>query len=198
LETIPAEIPYLAAPEDQVAAWRARRGARPGIWVGLVWAGAARPDQPQANQIDRRRSLHLDQLAPLAHIPGVTFVSLQKGPAAAQLAAPPPGLAIEDWSAELDDFTDTAALIAALDLVIAVDTAVAHLAGALGKPVWLLNRFDSCWRWLVGRDDSPWYPTLRQFRQTQPGDWTDVVARLRLALAAEAALVTGRAGRARL
>ena len=94
---------------------------------------------------------------------------------------------MRDWTAELGDFAETAALIEALDLVIGVDTAVVHLAGALGKPVWLLNRFDTCWRWLLGRDDSPWYPTLRQFRQPRAGDWQSVVALVGAALAAAAA-----------
>jgi hypothetical protein len=89
-----------------------------------------------------------------------------------------------DWTGELGDFADTAALVAALDLVIGVDTAVAHLAGAMGRPVWLLNRFDADWRWLRGRDDCPWYPALRQFRQPAPGDWEGVVARVAAALSA--------------
>ena len=87
-----------------------------------------------------------------------------------------------DWTDELEDFADTAALVEALDLVIAVDTAVAHLAGALGKPVWSLNRFDACWRWLLDRDDSPWYPTARLFRQPTPGDWDSVIAAVTAAL----------------
>jgi ADP-heptose:LPS heptosyltransferase len=90
---------------------------------------------------------------------------------------------VHDWTGDLHDFSDTAALIAGLDLVISVDTAVAHLAGALGKPVWLLNRYDTCWRWLLDRDDSPWYPTLRQFRQPAPGDWDAVIAAVSAALA---------------
>ncbi len=94
---------------------------------------------------------------------------------------------MSDWTDELTDFAETAALVETLDLVIGVDTAVVHLAGAMGKPVWLLNRFDTCWRWLRDRDDSPWYPTLRQFRQTAPGDWESVVARVRVALAEAAA-----------
>ena len=126
--------------------------------------------------MDARRSIPLATLAPLAEIAGVTFVSLQKG-------AAPAGMALIDWTGELADFADTAALATALDLVITVDTAVAHLAAALGRPVWLLNRFDADWRWLRGRDDSPWYPTLRQFRQTMPGDWADVVQRVAIALA---------------
>jgi ADP-heptose:LPS heptosyltransferase len=91
-------------------------------------------------------------------------------------------MALYDFTADLHDFADTAALIDGLDLVISVDTAVAHLAGALGKPVWLLNRFDTCWRWLLDRDDSPWYPSLRQFRQPHPGDWGSVIRRVRDAL----------------
>ena len=121
--------------------------------------------------MDRRRSLRLSQFAPLAEVPGVVFVSLQKGEPAAQAKTPPPGMRLIDWTTELKDFADTAALAECLDLVISVDTAVAHLAGALGKPVWVLNRFDTCWRWLVGREDSPWYPTMRLFRQPRFLDW---------------------------
>ena len=112
----------------------------------------------------------------------MSFVSLQKGQAASQTRSPPPGLLVHDWSDELTDFADTAALIEVLDLVISVDTSVVHLAGALGKPIWLLNRFDTCWRWLLNRDDSPWYPTLRQFRQPSPGDWSSVIRAARDAL----------------
>jgi hypothetical protein len=115
-------------------------------------------------------------LALLAEVPGVTFVSSQVGDVV------PPGVKMVDWSAELTDFSQTAALIMALDLVIAVDTAVAHLAGALGKPVWLLNRFDTDWRWMDRRDDSPWYPTMRQFRQDAPGAWQGVIERVARAL----------------
>ena len=96
-------------------------------------------------------------------------------------------LILHDWTDELADFADTAALIQALDLVISADTSPVHMAGALGRPVWLLNRYDSCYRWLRDRDDSPWYPSLRQFRQTAPGDWTNVIARVAAALAAHVA-----------
>jgi hypothetical protein len=113
---------------------------------------------------------------------GCSFVSLQLGPPAAHLNEPPAGLLVHDVAERLGDFADTAALVANLDLVIAVDTAVAHLAGALGKPVWLLNRFDTCWRWLVERADSPWYPTLRQFRQPGHGHWGSVMERVVAAL----------------
>jgi hypothetical protein len=124
----------------------------------------------------------LEQLAPLGALPGVSLVSLQKGEAAGETASAPPGMAIQDWTDELNDFADTAALIHGLDLVISVDTAVAHLAGALGKPVWLLNRFDSSWQWLHGPGGAAWYPTLRQFRQTARGDWTGAVRRVTEAL----------------
>jgi hypothetical protein len=134
--------------------------------------------------IDRRRSMRLEQLAPLGRVPGVRFHSLQKGEPAEQLTTAPVGLDLIDLMDAAEDFADTAALIANLDLVISVDTSVAHLAGALGTPVWLLNRFDTCWRWLAERDDSPWYPSLRQFRQTRSGDWDGVVARVAVALTA--------------
>jgi hypothetical protein len=114
-------------------------------------------------------------------VAGCTFFSLQKGAAAGELAVAVSRL--EDFSHELRDFSDTAAFIANLDLVISVDTAVAHLAGALAKPVWLLNRYDTCWRWLLARDDSPWYSTLRQFRQPRAGEWQPVIGKVALALA---------------
>ena len=180
--TIPGEVPYLAADRAAVAAWRRRLADLEGLRVGLVWAGNPRPNQPGANRIDRRRSVTLGHFANLAEVPGVSFVSLQKGQAASQTRSPPPGLLVHDWTDELTDFADTAALIEALDLVISVDTSVVHLAGALGKPTWLLNRFDTCWRWLLNRDDSPWYPTLRQFRQPSPGDWNSVICGVRDAL----------------
>jgi len=137
--------------------------------VGLAWAGS-----PQ-HMNDSNRSLALSTLAPLGAVSGATYVVLQKGPAAAQAATPPAGMKLVELGAELGDFADTAAVIANLDLVIAVDTAVAHLAGALGKPVWLLLPFAGEWRWLEGRADSPWYPTMRLFRQPQPGAWAEVL-----------------------
>src|SRR5262249_34097712 len=172
LDTIPGSTPYLAADPALAADWRRRLGGLAGLRVGLVWAGGRRQD-PNLLTVDRRRSIALDRLAPLGAVPGVSFVSLQKG--LPWTANPPPGLALLDFSADLQDFAATAALVDGLDLVISVDTAVVHLAGALGKPVWLMNRFDTCWRWLLGRDDSPWYPQLRQFRQPAPGDWDSVI-----------------------
>ena len=183
LETVPADIPYLHADAGEVRAWAARLdahlGARRRPRVGLVWSGGFRPDQPQLWDLNRRRNIPLTLLAPLAEA-DVDFVSLQKGePAETELKTAQAqgwgGPAVADLVADLHDFSDTAALIENLDLVITVDTSTAHLAGALGKPVWILDRFDSCWRWLRGRTDSPWYPTVRLFRQQTFGDWTPVV-----------------------
>lgn len=182
LATVPAPIPYVAADPGAVAAWRARLGGLPGLKVGLVWAGERRAGTVFEG-MDAARSLPLAALAPLGEVAGVSFVSLQLGEAARQ-----EGLALHDWTGELRDFADTAALMEALDLVITVDTACVHLAGALGRPVWLLNRHDTCWRWLREREDSPWYPTLRIFRQAAPGEWGPVVSRVAEALRKKAVL----------
>lgn len=181
VENIPATIPYLVPDAAQVAEWRGRVEALPGLKVGLVWAGAGRPDNPEAASIDRRRSIRLSMLSPLASVPGISFVSLQKGDPVAQIADGP--LPLVDWTDMVQDFADTAALVAHLDLVISVDTAVAHLAAGLGKPVFVLSRYDGCWRWLWGRDDTPWYPAMRLFRQRTPGDWSAPLADLTQALA---------------
>ncbi len=179
LETVPASVPYLHADPRRSARWRRRLADLPGRKVGLVWSGMARPELTQAMSIDRRRSVTLDRFAPFGAIPGLCLVSLQKGLSPAR---PADGMVLHDWTDELDDFADTAALVDALDLVISVDTSVVHLAGALGKPVWVLNRYDQCWRWLRDRSDSPWYPTARLFRQGAPGDWNGVVAEVAAAL----------------
>ncbi len=171
--TIPHAPSYLQADPAQVATWQARLAAmgQQGPRVGLVWAGNPRSHSPELSAVDRRRSLTPAQLAPLLAVPGLHFVNLQKDD-----SATPPDFLLTDFMPEMRDFADTAALIAALDLVISVDTAVAHLAAALGKPVWMLDRFDHCWRWLPGRRDSPWYPTLLVTRQHRPGDWDPVLA----------------------
>jgi Flp pilus assembly protein TadD len=178
--------PYLRPHPDRVAAWAERLASLAGLKVGLVWAGGLRPGEPHADAIDRKRSVALATLAPLAAVPGVSFVSLQKDAPAAQAKAPPAGMALLDLADDLTDFVETAAVVANLDLVISVDTAVAHLAGAVGAPVWLLNRFDTCWRWELERDDTPWYDQLRQFRQPSAGDWDSVVGAMATALAERA------------
>jgi len=142
LDTIPAETPYLAADPGLAADWRHRLAGLDGLRVGLVWAGGRRLD-PNLAAVDRRRSIALDTMSPLGEVSGVTFISLQKGEPSAQAAHPPGGMALYDFTADLHDFADTAALVDNLDLVISVDTSVVHLAGALGKPVWLLNRSQS-------------------------------------------------------
>ncbi len=175
LATIPAAIPYLTAPLEEAAGWAERLRALPGRRVGLVWAG--NPDFP----FDHARSIPAAALKALGGLRNVSFVSLQLGNAGK------PDVEMTDWTAELHDFAATAALIAGLDLVIGVDTSVIHLAGALGKPVWLMNRFAGDWRWGATGNTTPWYPSLRQFRQPNPGDWQVVLGMVRVALEAEVA-----------
>jgi tetratricopeptide (TPR) repeat protein len=188
LATIPADVPYLHANPERSAIWRDRLAALPGRKIGLVWAGSAWSENPEAHVVDQRRSMALLCFAPLSEIPDTSLISLQKGEPARQARTPPAGMVLHDWTDELNDFVDTAALVEALDLVISVDTSVVHLAGALGKPVWVLNRFDQCWRWLRGRADSPWYPTARLFRQQAQGDWPGVIRDVAEALRAGAVI----------
>lgn len=182
LDSIPHTVPYVTVPKELVSRWRDIVEEKSSAFkIGLVWAGRRWPGGANI-AIDQRRSLSLAAFAPLAAVEGISWFSLQKGPPATQVKNAPEGLSIVDHGIELQDFTDTAALIANLDLVISVDTSVAHLAGALGKQVWLLSRFDGCWRWLLDRDDSPWYPTMRIFRQTKPGDWESIIKKVELEL----------------
>lgn len=183
LDSIPDNIPYLRVDPELALQW-GQRLPQDGFCVGLVWAGQARPHHLGFDVVDARRSTELDSLAPLAAIQGIRFVSLQMGPAAAKARAPPPGLLLCDPTTDVGDFADTAAIIANLHAVVTVDTSVAHLAGAMGKPVLLLDRYDNCWRWLSGRVDSPWYPSLRIFRQKRLGEWGPVVQRVAAALKA--------------
>jgi Flp pilus assembly protein TadD len=178
VRTIPP-APRLSPDPAQVRQWMLRL-PRDGLLAGLVWAGQSRPWLPGFRTLDRRRSIELAALAPLAGLPNVRFVSLQMGPAARQ--SPPAGLALSDPMQGVTDFADTAAIIAALDVVIGVDTSVVHLAGLLGKRVFLLDRYDGCWRWLSGRTDSPWYPDLTIFRQERPNDWSTPIRRMAAAL----------------
>jgi hypothetical protein len=183
LNTVPAEMPYLCAPQEKTKLWGDRLGTRTMPRIGLVWAGNPRKGIPRAEQLDSQRSIKFDQLAPLFEQTDCEFYSLQKGDnSVAQLRHSDYRQRIVDWTDELGDFAETAALIENLDLVIAVDTSVAHVAGALGKPIWLMNRFNTCWRWLLDREDSPWYPTARIFRQPSYGDWTSVIESVATAL----------------
>jgi tetratricopeptide (TPR) repeat protein len=172
LETIPNQVPYIGVNPTEARAWAARLGGS-APRVGLVWAGDSN------HPWDQFRSLHqLSRLAPLAAVDGVAFFSLQKGPAAAQAASPPAGMRMVDLSPHLHDFADTAAAITSLDLVITTCTSAAHLAGTLGKPVWILLQYAADWIWLLDREDSPWYPTARLFRQPTPGAWSPVIERV--------------------
>jgi tetratricopeptide (TPR) repeat protein len=166
MDSIPAGAPYLHADAALAAAWRARLdSAGAALKVGVAWAGNPK------HRNDRNRSMPISALAPLAGVADLFFISLQKGPVGAQAADPAPGITLADFTAELHDWVDTAALIANLDLVICVDTAIAHLAGAMGRPTWILQPVSVDWRWLLDRADSPWYPSVRLFRQSSPGDW---------------------------
>ena len=172
LVSIPREVPYLSAPAERIRFWRERIGAAPGLKVGLAWAG--NPHSKTA----RKRFMPVANFAALAALPGVRLFSLQRGPQVAELDSLPPGCKVTQLEEEGGEVIDTAAIILNLDLVIAVDTMVAHLAGALGKPVWVLLASSPEWRWMLGREDSPWYPTARLFRQTRLGEWNDVMARV--------------------
>jgi tetratricopeptide (TPR) repeat protein len=175
LETIPAGAPYLAADPELVAHWRGRLAPIEGFKVGIQWQGRADSPQPW-------RSFSLGALAPVAGVPGVRLVSLQKGFGSEQVAAEGGRLNVVDFGPNLDEargpFMDTAALMKGLDLVITSDSATAHLAGGLGVPVWVALPLAADWRWLTARDDSPWYPTMRLFRQATQGDWVEVFARV--------------------
>ena len=178
IKDLPGVIPYLSADPIGIEQWAERLTNFSGQRIGLAWAGSSRRQSPELAVIDARRSIPLQLIAPLLSIEGIGFFSLQKGEAAAEIKTAELTETLHDFSAEWQDFSDTAAFIMNLDLVISVDTAVAHLAGALGKPAWLLNRHDGCWRWLRERPDSPFYPTLRQFRQESAGDWESVIEKV--------------------
>jgi len=175
VKTIPADVPYLFADETLIAKWQRDLAAFPGFKVGIAWKGNSK------HAMDRLRSIPLSQFAPLA-LDGVHLLSLQKGEGTEQLGGIVGRFTVTDMGARLDvntgAFMDTAAVMKNLDLVITTDTAIAHLAGGLGVPVWVALPFVPDWRWLLNREDSPWYPTVRLFRQTVPGRWEDVFARM--------------------
>ncbi|MET3906799.1 tetratricopeptide (TPR) repeat protein [Bradyrhizobium sp. S3.3.6] len=178
LDNLPADVPYLHSDPGKLSRWRAVLGRERRLKVGVVWAGNPR------HKGDGQRSLSAAAVLPRLVMPGLQLYSLQKEPRAedgAVLAAL--GDDVIDLAPALGDFADTAAAVAALDLVIAVDTSVAHLAGALGRPVWMLTPYALDWRWLRDREDSPWYPTMRLFRQRKPREWDDPLMRLTAALA---------------
>lgn len=177
LGDLPVRTSYLHADPQRVEQWRKRLAHLPRPWVGLVWAG--RPSHPN----DAQRSLALADLAPLAQA-GVSFIGLQKGAAADSAATPPAGMTMLSLGHDLGSFDDTAALITLLDVLVSVDSSPAHLAGALGCPVWVLLPFAPDWRWLLGRNDSPWYPSMRLFRQPAPGQWGPVLTDVAAALSA--------------
>ncbi len=186
LETIPARIPYLSVDEERIERWRRRMAEIEGFKVGICWHGS-----PESS-FDWR-SLRLMQFESLAHVPGVQLISLQKGEGSGQVAEANKHFSVIDFGDELDStgaFLDSAAILRSLDLVITIDTAVAHLAGALGAPVWMVTLHAPEWRWLKDRLDSPWYPTMRLFRQKRLDDWEPVFAEMAEALQG---LVTGAA-----
>jgi tetratricopeptide (TPR) repeat protein len=174
LETVPALVPYLSAPAEALAVAAALPWPDSGLRVGLAWTG--NPDHPK----NHFRSVPLELLEPLFDLEGVHFFSLQMGPAAAELAAR--RLPITDLAPVTGDMADTAAQMAHLDLILTIDTSMAHLAGALARPVWVLLGHSPDWRWLLNREDSPWYPTARLFRQPRHGGWNPVIERVRIAL----------------
>lgn len=169
LPDLPVEVSYLSADPDRVSVWRDRLAGIAGLKVALVWAG--RPEHLN----DANRSMALEHFAPLA-MAGVTFLSIQKGPAGAAAAAPPPGMALVDLGPQIGDFEDTAAILSLVDLLISVDSSPVHLAGGLGVPAWVMLPFAPDWRWLLDRKDSPWYPAARLFRQVADGDWSRPIA----------------------
>jgi hypothetical protein len=176
-QSIPADVPYIHVDPAMVRLWQNRVGSAASgrLKVGLCWAG--RPTHPD----DHHRSIPLARFSSLAHLPGIQWFSLQKGPRA---AAADSAISLTDWTADLADLADSAALIANLDLVLTVDTSLAHLAGAMGKPTWVLLPYAPDWRWLLDRADTPWYPTMRLFRRPKIGDWQTPIAAVAKALSA--------------
>jgi len=177
--SIPSKIPYLAADPRRVREWRERLGPS-GFKIGVCWHGSGLPAAVG-------KAFPLAMLAPIAQIGGVRLISLQKGLGVEQLARLPPNMRVQDLGSQFDagetGFLDAAAVMECLDLIITCDTSIAHLAGALGRPTWIALKWVSDWRWLTDRDDSPWYPSARLFRQTDSGNWRGVFEGMQAALA---------------
>jgi tetratricopeptide (TPR) repeat protein len=173
LETIPATTPYIRIDSVLLKRWRDKICHDSSkLKIGLAWASGI-------GDLSQAKSFPLDTLSPLGQHGGIAFYSLQKGRGAEEAKHPPADMHLIDYTAEIESFSDTAALIEQLDLVISVDTAVAHLAGALGKPIWTLLPTEPIWQWMLNREDTPWYPTMRLFRQPSPGDWESVIAKVK-------------------
>jgi tetratricopeptide (TPR) repeat protein len=184
LQTTPNQIPYMYPDAKKIAIWAEKLSPIPGPRVGLVWSGGFRPNQPELWELNKRRNIPFEFISKI-NLPQIQFFSLQKGVEAEEELNK-----IKDqyWSNQynfhnftnqLVDFSDTAALISQLDLVISVDTSTAHLAAAIGKPVWILNRYDSCWRWLVSGESSPWYPNVKLYRKSKEDDWESMIGEVR-------------------
>jgi hypothetical protein len=173
MASIPAEIPYLRTNADLASKWGERMGERRLPRIGIAWAGSA------VHKNNSKRSIALERFAPLLKTQGVEFVSIQKELGRSDAIVLEDHASVLNVGEQLGDFTDTAAVISSLDLVISADTSVAHLAGAIGRPVWILIPLAPDFRWLLEREDSPWYPTARLFRQPRLEDWDSVLERLR-------------------
>ena len=186
-EEFGAPVPYLHADPLKVAEAKKLLPCNGKLNVGVVWGGAPRPHLTSAMMLDRRRSMHLAQLDPLGKIPGINLISFQKGPYAEEGTILPCGTQLYDMMPYCDTLDDTAAFLMGVDVLVSVDTSVVHLAGGLGRPVLLMDRFDNCWRWISGRKTSVWYPDLTIFRQQRPRDWTGVVKQVGRALRAMSA-----------
>ena len=178
LDTIPAPIPYFHAEATLKQAQASTLAAATGFKVGVVWQGNPRTWDADLKRTDRRRSIPLAQFEPFARVPGVRLISLQKGFGIEQIEELAGRFSVTDLGSTCEDFSDTATVMKNLDLVISADTSPVHLAGALGVPVWLALPSVSCWRWLTERHDTPWYPTMRLFRQTSSSDWSGVFERM--------------------
>ena len=176
LENIPSKVPYISANPMLVEQWREKHKPNGLFKIGIVWAGNSK------HKNNHNRSCSLADYAPLGNLPGLAFYSLQKGPESAEALKPPGEMKIKDLDNELNDFADTAAVIANMDLIISIDSSVAHLAGAMGKPVWVLLPFAPDWRWMLDRDDSPWYPGMRLFRQNKYNEWSGVFEQVKKTL----------------
>ena len=186
IDSIPNSVSYLSGDSQKRLAWQAKLGPKTKPRIGIVWAGGFRPNNPELHLVNNRRNIQLKKFSILKNL-NIEIYSLQKGEEAErelkELNADNNfGIKIIDYTRDLNSFTDTAALIENLDLVISVDTSTAHLAGAIGKSVWILNRHDSCWRWLLNRNDSPWYPSASLFNQEISGEWDAVLSRVRSTL----------------